>query len=329
MLLPYRQETHGSFDEEWGSHRGVNDWWYVTGYLRETECPDRLYSYQFTVFNPRHFRKLFYVLNLAFTDMQTGEHLFQYKIRLPGRQTGIHGGDVKFLPLAELQKGADGMRLTGQIKGTEFNLRLGLGKGAFWHGDNGVVVIGLPENLQQRAVYYSYTNLPTSGSIKFTDKAGNRRECHVTGKSWFDRQWGPFHLFHVVSFWEWFSLRFFDDEEVMLFAFPQHSYYDGTFIDVYGHTWRIRDYHFTYHTLKQQGKLQFPYGWDIELPGIKKERYRILPINDGQYNLIYYEILARVLDMDGNEVGYCFVELLPGTRQNGRELSWLDMLLHH
>jgi len=113
--------------------------------------------------------------------------------------------------------------------------------------------------------------MPTSGSIQFINSSGQRQELTVKGKSWFDKQWGPFHLFDTASYWEWFSIRFFDDEEIMLFAFPQHPYYDGTFIGKDGSTKRLTDYKYSYHTLKQNGKLLFSYGWDITLPGIKDE----------------------------------------------------------
>ncbi len=326
MIIPYREKTHGSFDEEWLPHHKCNDWWYITGYLRDIHRPDSLYSYQFTVINPRHLGKVVYVLHLAFTDMQTGEHFFTNVVKPAGRNIGISQEAVTFLPFSRLQKNHNNMILTTKVKGLELNLNLNLGKGALWHCDNGVLVMGLPDDPLQRTVYYSYTNMPTSGSIKLTGGSRCPQEVAVIGKSWFDRQWGPFHLFHVVSFWEWFSIRFFDNEEVMLFAFPQHPYYDGTFIDKEGKTRRILDYRYNYHALKQKGKLIFSYGWDIWLPGIKSEKYRILPMNEGQYNNGYYEMMARVTATDGTEVGYCFVELLPGIRQNGKKFNRWHLL---
>jgi hypothetical protein len=113
----------------------------------------------------------------------------------------------------------------------------------------------------------------------------------------------------------------------MLFAFPQHGYYDGTYINKDGKNQRVKNYEYTYHTLKKRGKLIFPFGWDITIPGIKEERYQILPMNDKQYNSGYYEMMARVTRSDGTEVGYCFVELLPGTRQEPKRFNLLDLAL--
>ena len=326
MLIPYKEKTHGTFDDEWLRHRGVNDWWYVTGYLRDAGRPENLYSYQFTLINPRHFRKAVYVLHLAFTDIQTGKHFFQRNVRLTGKKTTVDQETIAVLPLCRLKKNSGDMILTARTGELALDLVLNLGKGAFWHGDRGVMVMGLPDDPVQRTVYYSYTNMPTSGHIRFTDNTGQPKELTVTGKSWFDRQWGPFHLFNTASYWEWFSIRFFDDDEVMLFAFPQHPYHDGTFIEKDGKNRRLFNYQYSYHRLKQNGKTVFSHGWDINLPGIKDENYRILPMNEEQYNGGYYEIMARVIKTDGTEVGYCFVELLPGVRQDGKKLNSINLI---
>ena len=45
---------------------------------------------------------------------------------------------------------------------------------------------------------------------------------------------------------------------------------------------------------------------------MKDEEYTIVPKMDGQFNLTYYELLADVEDKEGNVVGYCVVEPLPG-----------------
>ena len=50
----------------------------------------------------------------------------------------------------------------------------------------------------------------------------------------------------------------------------------------------------------------------MKLPGIKDEVFTITPKMDGQLNLAYYELLADAIDINGNIVGFCVVELLPG-----------------
>jgi predicted secreted hydrolase len=324
-LIPYREIDHGNFEQEWLPHRRVSDWWYLTGYLEDAGSPGAIYSYQFTVFNPKYLQKVVYAMHTAFTDMQTQKHHFEHSLKFSVNNRGIRTDGISVFPSCRLEKTKGAMRLAENMKEINIDLTLQEGKGAFWHGENGVLAMGQPDDPIQRTVYYSCPNMPTSGTVDFKNSYGLKRIA-VTGKSWFDRQWGPFRMLHSASYWEWFSLRFFDDEEVMLFAFPMKEYYDGTYIDRYGKTTRIMDYHYSYHRLKRNGKLQFSFGWDITLPGIKEEHYRILPVNGNQYNSRYYEIMARITGMNGKEVGYCFVELLPGVRQEGRKYNFAKLV---
>jgi predicted secreted hydrolase len=327
VLISYRQDDHGSFDEEWPPHKNASGWWYVTGYLNDVASPDKLYSYQFTVINIKYVRNLFYILQVAFTDMQTGRHLFKQTLRFRSRKVYVDGDTVSFLPFGVLKRGENEMSLRAKAKGLELDLRLDLGKGAAWHGDNGVLVMGLPDDPDQRTVYYSYTNMPTSGTIVLGTNSGHETLLEVRGKSWFDRQWGPYRLVDSDSFWEWFSIRFFDDEEVMLFAFPQHPYYDGTYVDRGGMARLVRDYEYSCHRIKKVHRTQFSEGWDVTLPGIKEEYYRITPMTEGQCNGGYYELMAQVTNNAGAQVGYCFAELLPGVRQpDKRKFTLLSLI---
>ena len=52
IYVPYRQEDHGTLEEEWAIQRRVSGWWYITGYFTEVGSQERLYSYQFTVIKP-------------------------------------------------------------------------------------------------------------------------------------------------------------------------------------------------------------------------------------------------------------------------------------
>lgn len=319
--IRYREEDHGDFDAEWPPHETVSGWWYITGYLSDPDRPEHLYSYQYTLLRARIYGVTVTVLQLAFTDFETGKHLFKQQFKL--REKGIFDEEsaLQFPPLAQLQPGSDDINLN--VETDEFSLHLNLdhGKGAFWHGDDGVLVMGVPDDPIQRTLYYSYPNMPTAGEIILSDPSGEARTLNVTGKSWFDRQWGPFRLTDPASHWEWFSLRFFDDEEVMLFAFPQHPYQDGTYIDKVGNRQRVRNYSYTAREVVEVDGFEFSSGWDLVLPGIKDEHYEIRPIMDGQMNLAYSELLAEIIDPQGDRVGLCFVELLPGVRNPGKRIS--------
>jgi hypothetical protein len=319
--IPYRETDHGDFDAEWPPHQKVSGWWYITGYLTDPEHPESLYSYQYTLLRARIYGVTATVLQLAFTDFTTDQHFFKQRFSFQERKFYPDENSIQFPPLALLQRHAEYINLT--VKTDEFSLNLNLeyGKGAFWHGDDGVLVMGVPDDPVQRTVYYSFTNMPTAGEVVLHDSAGEEKALKVTGKSWLDRQWGPYQLTEPATHWEWFSLRFFDDEEVMLFAFPQHPYYDGTYIDKAGSRQLIRNYTYTHKELVEVDGFVFSKGWDLVLPGIKEERYQIRPIMDGQMNLAYFELLAEIINPGNECVGYCFVELLPGVRNPGKNIS--------
>jgi len=323
--IPYREIDHGNFNDEWLPHKKVSGWWYITGYLNDVEFPERLFSYQYTLLRARIYGVIVTVLQLAFTDFQTGAHYFKQKFSFRGQKFFPSSTVIRFPPMAYLTRNEKGIDLQTQTDVFSLNLELDYGKGAFWHGDNGVLVMGKPEDPIQRTVYYSYPNMPTIGEIIINDSVYENKPIKVKGKSWFDRQWGPYRLIESATHWEWFSLRFFDDEEIMLFAFPQHPYYDGTYIDKNRKQYRLRNYQYTPKEYVEVNGFSFTQGWDLELPGIKDERYRIRPILDGQMNLAYFELLAEIINPDGERVGYCFVELLPGVRNPEKSIGFRNL----
>jgi predicted secreted hydrolase len=79
------------------------------------------------------------------------------------------------------------MLLTVRTDEFEMELHLSKGKGAFWHGDDGVLAMGVPEESRQRTVYCSYTNMPTTGQLAWNQPSGRAFVLEVGGQSWFDR----------------------------------------------------------------------------------------------------------------------------------------------
>lgn len=324
VTIPYRQENHGDFDAEWPVHRGVSGWWYLTGYFSDPVEPERLYSYQFTVIKARIYGISPWILQLALTDIQAEKHYFQQRVNFWNRDSYTNENLVNYLSMARLERRQTEMALVARTDLFEFNLTLNKGKGAFWHGDDGVLVMGAPQKPQERTVYYSYTNMPTHGEVVLHLPEGEKKRMQVAGKSWFDRQWGPYHLIDTYTHWEWFSLRFFDDEEVMLFAFPQRSYFDGTYIAKDGKQSLVRNYTYTPKRFVDVNGFSFSHGWDLVMPGIKEERYELHPVIEGQLNLAYFELLAEVINPQGAKVGLCVVELLPGARNPDKKVG-LDL----
>ncbi|KLO21598.1 hypothetical protein X275_08650 [Marinitoga sp. 1197] len=325
VLIPYREKEHGDFEDEWLPHKGVSGWWYITGYLRNKENPENIFSYQYTFLRAKIQCITLKVLQLALTDVSKKNHFFKQKASFFGKRIFIDEKKISYFPYAVLKKNEEGMSLAMDTKEFSINLILIYGKGGIWHGDNGILIMGVPKDSKQRTVYYSYTNMLTKG--KLTIKAENDAEdFEVIGKSWFDRQWGPFNITDSATHWEWFSLRFFDDEEIMLFSFPQHPYQDGTYIDKGGKNRRIQNFTIKEKKLIEVDGYVFSYGWNVIIHGVKDEVYEIVPLMNGQVNIAYFELMAKVLDSNGKHVGYAFVELLPGVRSIKKKTSIKNLL---
>lgn len=302
--VPYRGREHGGFAGEWGLHRGISEWWYATGSLRDDA--GRLYSYQFTILRVKIWVLYPYLVMLAFTDFSTGRHEYFQSLQLSSRGIVVTPDAVGYREIAKVQKGTDGMFLTVRHPKFSLDLMLANGKGPVWQCDKGFLQMGIP-GLKQTTVYYSYPNMPTRGTLTL-----NGVTVPVTGKSWFDKQGGPYSLLNPRTHWEWFSLRFFDDEEIMLFSFPQDGYQDGTFIRRDGSAERLTAYTVTPLEFAYPNGVRYSCKWRLSIPGIKEENYTVTPLLKGQMNVGYYELLAEIRNGQDQPVGLCFVELLPG-----------------
>lgn len=293
----------GTFEQEWLLHRKSQDWWYATGYVDDAE--GNRYSYQFTILS-----LMVKSLNpvscmIAMTDFQTKEHHYRQDTKILKNLLTVTEDTVAFSDVAKAVRTKTGFDITLKEKFFEAELQMDFGKGAFWHCDNGRLQMGEPTGDLQTTYYYSYTNMPTRGVLKKDGKL-----IPVTGKSWFDKQGGSFTLNKPQS-WEWFSLRFYDDEEIMLFKFPTSGYHDGTYITRDGQRSRLNNYELvtTDYTTAKDSK--FSAGWTLKMPGIKEEEYTITPLMDGAINFAYFEELCSIRNKKGEEVGLCFTELWP------------------
>lgn len=298
-----------SMNEEFKCHRQGFEWWYTTGYM--TDENDRLFTFQFTLSKIRVYGIKFNLLMTAVTDIEKGKHYYNQKaiffekdVVIMPRRVGVDGIAEMTFPLDKSDGGQLGLDMTGD--GYALTLDIEMAKKPIWQCENGVLRMGIEAPLA-KTYYWSYTNLSVAGKLVLEGK-----EHKVKGKAWFDRQGGPFNPLDRRQQWEWFSLRFFDNTEVMLFSFPHVPYHDGTLINSDGKASRYSDFTIEPLGFTQAGGNKFSCGWNVVLKGVKDEVYTIVPKTDGQLNLFYFELLADIKAKNGDVVGYCMVELLPG-----------------
>lgn len=303
-MRKYQYGSHGTFAEEWLLHKRCSEWWYTTGSLR-AENGDS-YGFQYTLVKNRVFGIEMWLAMEALTDLQNGKHYYNQTF-LKGKQKPVitdHSVDANGSTLVRDDTGFD---LALNAKNYSVHIRMNTRKAPVWHCEDGFLQMGIQNNPRETTFYYSYTNLELKGVLTLEGK-----QIPVTGQGWFDKQGGPFRVTALQTHWEWFSLRFFDGEEIMLFSFPQDDYRDGTYIRRDGSYCRLNNYSIEALDFTVANEIRFSCKWKVNMPGIRQEEYTIVPLADGQINLAYFELLAGIYDREGNLKGHCFVELLPG-----------------
>lgn len=299
-----------TFEDTFLTHKRSSEWWYETGYVNDAE--GKLYSFQFTLAKVTIAGITFHILISCVTDFSTGKH---YNNQLPifmGRgvisdNTALIVRDAAVMRFEPNDVSSMGkMKLS--MKALEFDLTFDMEavKPPVRQCEDGILQMGILNNPKERTFYFSFTNIKVSGTLSIAGKDIGQ----VSGKAWFDRQGGTYHLTNRFCNWEWFSLRFFDESEAMLFAFPQDGYYDGTRIFADGTYRRMNDYHIMDLSYITYEGLRFSSSWEVQMEG---RRYLLKPLTRGMYNIFFFELLADIVEIDtGKKVGYCFVELLPG-----------------
>ena len=303
--IKYPGRKHGSFEQEWLCHKDASEWWYCTGIGMDEQKNE--YSFQFTLIKA-HFGFLnIWMAHQAVTDVSGNKHYYDKKRAYTSRDVTITEDMAKFGDFLKIIKGKSGMHMTVNADNFCFDMDMEYGKGAFWHCDNGFLMMGSDDfSEKESTTYYSYPSMPTKGTITMEG-----RTVHVQGSSWFDKQGGPYSLVDRKTHWEWFSFRFFDNEQIMLFSFPQNNMYtDGTYIT--DKAPRLTNYTIKPLDFVEVWELRFSKGWEITMPGIKEEFYTVTPVVDGQMHSMYFEELCEVRNREGILVGKAFVELLPG-----------------
>jgi len=203
----------------------ATEWWYFTGNL-ETRSK-RHFGYQLTIFrvglDPAMPAKdsewrtnQVYMGHLAISDIESNKHssgeiFARSAVGLAGSSLNpfhvwlgpwsIKSQDADFFPLL----------LTAQLEDIKIDLRVDKGnKPMVLQGNKGLSQKGA--EVGNASYYYSYTRLPTSGSVSI-----NGASYEVTGNSWFDREWSSSALASDQQGWDWFALQLDDGRDLMFY----------------------------------------------------------------------------------------------------------------
>jgi predicted secreted hydrolase len=274
-----------AFPADHGSHPAYRtEWWYFTGVL-ETESGERI-GYQATWFRsalvPRRpdrasrlgIRDL-YFFHGALTRPRESLHVHEHSVSRAGAGwAGAVSGRLKVHVLDHVvEDRPDGTwHLRMKVKGRRFDLRLRATRPPLLHGASPGLSVKGPEP-GQASYYVSLTRLETTGTVQLEPGGPAER---VTGRTWFDHEFGSALLAEDHEGWDWFSVALDDGTDLMVYAIrkrdgslePNSS---GTLRTADGRRRHLPRAAFTIETLDRwtspHSRASYPARWRLTLPG--------------------------------------------------------------
>jgi predicted secreted hydrolase len=270
-----------NFPRDHGSHPEYRtEWWYFTGNLSDTT--GSRYGYQLTFFRQGIRYKLpdpsgpwdirdVYLGHFALSDIakkkfHCGERVSRSGPGLAG--TGAEGLDVWLLDWSARMKTST-IILKARHDQMEVDLSLTPRKPLVFHGQNGLSRKGPGEG--QASYYTSFTHLDTEGFLK----TSSNTRIAVTGRSWFDHEFGSNQLTAEQQGWDWFSLPLSDGRDLMIYFLrrkdgsiePASS---GTLVEADGKTRHLNLAEITVkvldHWKSPHSGAHYPSRWAIQIP---------------------------------------------------------------
>lgn len=332
--------------DHWAHPEYKTEWWYFTGHLVDDAAPERQFGYQFTFFRvgvvpdtltiesdwaSRHL----VMGHAALTDITTGHHVFSELVYRATPLLGEFGepGD-SLVAWSRAPVGTDGrwlLRWDGEgftfsarddARKIAMDLRTRPDKPLIFQGPNGYSRKG--DGPTAASLYYSFTRLTTTGTIEF-----DGRVTRVRGLSWMDKEFGSNQLDPDQAGWDWFSLQFEDERELMVYRLRDPSgatdYGLGTLIGVDGSTRFLGLHDWELELLAEwrspATSAAYPAAWKLTVPGAdiavvitpevanQENVSRLIP------DLFYWEGAVTVRTEAGRSIGRGYVELTGyGTR---------------
>ena len=313
------------------AHRAPIEWWYYTGHFEDADGHE--YGFELTFFKayaPPDIRLLGFlpayliaekghVAHFAITDVdgQAFDMAERADFWTYEASASADALDVQVADWYARRVGENAHEIYASLGDKRLRLTLTETKPAALHGDPpGIQSMG-PGGV---SYYVSYTRMAAEGTL-FKDCGFFGCEAvEVTGQGWHDHQWGDFDISSYAG-WDWFSLQFNDNTELMLYLIRQpsgeYTARAGSFIEANGRTVELSAEDFTLEETGETWQSEatgaiYPVQWEITVPaqGIETTVTPVLLEQEmdtrASTGIVYWEGAVRAT---GESEGVGYVEL--------------------
>ena len=292
LAAQFRAATPGfrfEFPRDYFDHPDFQtEWWYYTGNLKS--AGGHRYGFELTFFRQAVSRdqaqsavwdvKDLYLAHLALSDLDG--HRFYHSEKLNRAGPGIAGVSASSGRIwngdCQIQwKGSD-QKLQAIDPRFQVHLTLHSEKPPIINGENGVSQKS--EGPGNASYYVSLTRLAANGDIEI-----NGERLQVAGLAWMDHEFFTNQLESGQIGWDWLSLQFEDNTELMLFHIRRKDgsvdhFSAGTYIDAQGKSTHLKVNDFTLQPLSEMWTSPvthaiYPIAWKIAVQrlGIELEAH--------------------------------------------------------
>ncbi len=313
------------FPQDHGAHPDfATEWWYFTGNLKSDQGAN--YGYQLTLFrvglkpgqpmNDSDWRShQLYMGHMAISDIQNRKHLSAERFsREAAGLAGAENNPIKVWLGPWSIKGSSDQLFPLELKAEtdEMAMDLTLSSGTkprVLQGEQGLSRKGsAPGNA---SYYYSYTRLPTQGTLRLGDET-----VKSTGNSWFDREWSSSALAADQAGWDWLALQLDDGRDLMFYQMrdkqgqPQ-QFSQGILVNTNGQkqalsldNTRLQANRFW----KSDDGIEYPVSWQLSIPelDIALSIYAAFDNQLMNHTVRYWE---GAVEVSGSHTGKGYLEL--------------------
>ncbi len=292
-----------SLPRDHAGHDASIEWWYSTGLVRGTD------GHRYTVFFTLFKRGAFVLPVSQVVDLESGA-IVGHTDTVVLKRVGTSTLDVS-LPAAALRytPGSNTWQFAASSGGYGLDLTAVPQKPYVLHGGGTGII---RQSVGGTSAYYSATRMAARGTIMRNGVA-----IRFSGTAWLDHQWGDFVNDPRAFFWDWFSCRFDDRTELMLYGFrdvltgkPLTAFREGTFVRADGTTRRVTVFRATpgQRALRKAGR-RWPLDWTLSVPSERLTlRLRSIVTDQLVHSTILPTFWEGATAATGTKTGVCFVE---------------------